>query len=471
MKVIFVNPPRFNGIPVIREDRCEITERSSLVPPYSLLQGASALREEGHMVKVLDANGFGWNLNQIKSEFERLRPELVVMRFTPTTFDLDMEVSRLASDMGAKVAGMCWTLKPFAEQVLTNSPLDYYVIGDYESVIPSLVSSIEEGKSPVGVAYKNEGEFVMNTHSPPFDYDNLPLPAYDEVAPLSRYYINTPHGSPFTIMYTSKGCPYSCIYCTVRKTKWRGRSAESILTELRELKDRYNIRTVSFFDEIFTFDKDRVVELCDGMISEGMHIRWYCNTRVDHVEEDLLRLMREAGCRGISFGVESGSDKILKMAKKGATVEQAEDAVQAAKRAGLKTLLSFMFGLPGESPETVDETISFVRRVLPTGAQFNVAVPYPGTELYELCRKEGYINNLDWRDLFQHHAVLRTVDMTAGELERARLKAYRSLYFNPRWVLSNVRFLLREPEELPLAVKYYIKSLKNYLLYGMKHAH
>ncbi|RLG20623.1 hypothetical protein DRN72_04920, partial [Methanosarcinales archaeon] len=261
-------------------------------------------------------------------------------------------------------------------------------------------------------------------------------------------------------------------YCTVRRTKWKGRSAESILSELRILKERYNVRTVSFFDEIFTFDRDRVVELCESILKEDIKFRWYCNTRVDKIDLELLKLMRRAGCRGISFGVESGSNEILKRAKKGATVEEAEEAVKNAKKAGIKTYLSFMFGLPGESWGTVNETIEFVKRVKPNGAQFNIAVPYPGTELYEECVKRGYVGKImNWRELYQHKAILRTEQMSREELEEARLMAYRSMYFNPRWVLSNVWWVMREPEELPLAIKYYVKSLKNYLIHRMEHAH
>jgi radical SAM superfamily enzyme YgiQ (UPF0313 family) len=470
VKVALVNPPRFRGVPVIREDRCEITDRGSVVPPYSLIQIASQLN---HDVWVIDANGKNMGMNEVADALRKIEPDVVVIRFTPTTFDNDMKVAEVAKKLSSTTVGMCWTLIPFAHEILKTSPLDYYVVGDYEVCVSNLIDAIEVGENKMqGVAYLGDGEFIVDWSSPAFDYDSLPLPAYDMIAPLSNYYINTPHGSPFTIMYTSKGCPYSCIYCTVRRTKWKGRSAESILSELRILKKIYNVRTVSFFDEIFTFDRNRVVELCERILKEDIKLRWYCNTRVDKVDFELLRLMRRAGCRGISFGVESGSNEILKRAKKGATVEEAEEAVKNAKKAGIKTYLSFMFGLPGESWESVNETIEFVKRVKPNGAQFNIAVPYPGTELYEECVKRGYVGKImNWRELYQHKAILRTEQMSKEELEKARLMAYRSMYFNPRWILSNALWVMREPEELPLAIKYYVKSLKNYFIHRMEHAH
>ncbi len=478
MKVALVNPPRVRGIPVIREDRCEITDRGSLVPPYSLIQIAAQLKD-AHEVVVVDANGLNMSHAQLREHLAAFRPDVLIFRFTPTTFDSDMEVARIAKQVSPEVltVGMCWTLKPFVERVLRESPeLDVYIVGDYEVVVRDVVGAIASGRElreVKGIALLEQGQPIINpTPHANIEYDGLPMPAYELLPSLSTYYINTRHGSPFTIMYTSKGCPYSCIYCTVRRTTWKARSAQSIIEELQYLKEHHHIRTVSFFDETFTFDRARVVELCEGMREQKINIRWYCNTRVNHVDDELLRLMRRAGCRGISFGAESGSDEILRRAKKGATVAQTASAVRAAKAAGIKTYLSFMFGLPGESWDTVRETIDFVGRVLPTSAQFNITVPYPGTELYEMAVERGYIpEELDWRSLFQHSSILRTEHMSPEELESARRLAYRSLYFNPRWILSNVRFLLREPTEIPLGVKYYLKSLKNFLVYNMEHAH
>jgi len=478
MKVALVNPPRVDGIPVIREDRCEITDRSSLVPPYSLIQIAAQLKS-AHDVVVLDANGLNMSHAQLKEQLGAFCPDVLIFRFTPTTFDSDMEVAHIAKQVNPDTltVGMCWTLKEFAERVLRErAELDVYITGDYEVVARNIVNALEdreELEDVKGIAFFEEGQLVA-TPAPyaQFDYDELPIPAYDCLPPLSTYYINTRHGSPFTIMYTSKGCPYSCIYCTVRRTTWRARSAQNILEEIFYLKEHHNIRTVSFFDETFTFDRERVVELCEGMCEQQINIRWYCNTRVNHVDEELLGLMRSAGCRGMSFGAESGSDEILKRAKKGATVAQTARAVREAKAAGIKTYLSFMFGLPGESWDTVQETVDFVKKVLPNSAQFNITVPYPGTELYEEGVKKGYIpEELDWRQLFQHSSILRTEHMSPAELEQARRLAYHSLYFNPRWILSNVLFLLREPTEIPLGVRYYLKSLKNFFVHNMEHAH
>ena len=250
---------------------------------------------------------------------------------------------------------------------------------------------------------KNNKVIKTDNSSQNFDYDSIPMPAYDLLPPLNNYYVRTKHGAPYTTIHTSKGCPYGCIYCTVAGTKWNPKSAKTVFKEIKYLYVNHGVKTISFFDETFTYDYDRVTEICNQLIDDQIMVTWYCNTRSNKVNLELLKLMREAGCKGISLGVESGSQTILNNAKKGTTVEQNEQAIAAAKKAGIKTYCSFMFGLPGENWDTIKETIDFVKRTCPNGAQFNVVVPYPGTKLFDLAKENGWISlKIDWNKLYQH---------------------------------------------------------------------
>jgi len=212
---------------------------------------------------------------------------------------------------------------------------------------------------------------------------------------------------------------------------------------------------VSFFDETFTIDRQRVVDIAQGVRKARLGIKWYCNTRVDLVDEELMQVMYEGGCRGISYGVESGSQEVL----------------DNAKKAGIKTYCSFIFGLPGETRETVRETLNLIKRILPTSAQFNVAVPYPGTELYGIVYREGIQPPSGWDSLYQHQAVVGTEGLSPSELDQARLSAYRTLYSSPRWWLQNIWHVLRHPGDFDLASRYAIKVANNYLFHRMRHAH
>jgi len=476
MKVLLVNPPRFKGIPVVREERCEIIERNSVLPPYSLLQIASLLRERGHEVDLIDANGENMDYPAFDRVVSRKDYEAIIFRFTPTTFDWDMRVATISKKYSdARTIGICWTLGSLAKTVLEEAKdLDIYLRHEYEVVAPVLVDRLSTGLSDVaGIAYRCDGRVKVNKDAPPIkNYDDIPIPAYDLLKSFDFYYENTKHGQPFTIMYTSKGCPYSCIYCTVANTKWKARSAESVLEELRHLKQNYNIKTVTFFDETFTIDRKRVEKITQAMIDEKLDIRWYCNSRVDLIDRELLEKMKRAGCRAVCMGIESGSQRIIGGTNKRASVEKAAEAIKMVKDAGIKVYCSFIFGLPGENWDTVNETIEFVKRTLPTGAQFNVAAPYPGTKLYEIALERRWIKKqTDFRSMYQHESVMRTEELSTEELEKARQKAYRAIYFNPKWWIQNIFHVVKNPEDFEIASRYVVKILNNFFINKMDYAH
>jgi len=467
MKILLVNPPRYEGIAVIREERCEITERYSVLPPYSLLQIGGLLRE--HELRLIDANGFDLSYEELKDEIEKEKYDALIFRFTPTTFDHDMKTVEISKKQmpEAKTIGICYTLRNLAKEVMEESKTDIYVKHEYESVIPNLIKNINNLSRVEGIAYRNNGSVVVNRDAKPIeDYDIQPN--YDLLKTLKPYFINTNAGKPFTIIYTSKGCPFNCIYCTVAGTRLKKRTSESIIKEIKLLKEKYNIRTISFFDETFTIDRKRAIELCEEL--KKMGIKWYCNTRADLVDEELLRIMYKAGCRGMSLGIESGSEKILKNVNKGITVKQQEEAIKLAKKVGIKVYCSFIFGLPGENKGTVDETFEFIKRTMPTSAQFNVAVPYPGTKLFESAKNKG-IKELNWRNLYQHNSMMGTEELSPEELEQIRKEAYKRLYFNPRWLIQNAVFVIKHPSDIMLASRYFMKIINNYFFKKMEHAH
>jgi len=478
MNILLVNPPRVDGISVIREERCEVTERFSILPPYSLLQIGALLRKDGHKVSLIDANGENIDYEKVKERILDIKPDIVVFRFTPTTFEHDMKTADVTKEIDSNIitAGICFTLRTLDNKVMQDAKnMDVYVRSEYEVVVPQLVEHIDK-KAPlsevVGITYRDKGEIKRNPDAKPLeDYNELPIPAYDLLDSFKHYFINTPVGQPFTIMYTSKGCPFKCIYCTVAGTKLKMRNAESVLNEIKYLKKSYNIKTISFFDETFTVDRERVVDICNGLIDNNIKITWYCNTRAHLVDDELLKLMHTAGCRGISFGIESGSQKILDNAHKGIRVEQAMEAIKLAKKNGIKVYTAFMLGLPGETWDTVKETIKFIKKSRPTSAQFNVTVPYPGTELYNIYRKEGKIGDIDWRDLYQHDSLIGTDEMSPEDLNKARKMAYKALYFNPLWLIGNIFHVFRHPEDFTMAYRYFRKIMKNYFVYKMEHSH
>ncbi|SNQ61516.1 B12-binding domain-containing radical SAM protein [Candidatus Methanoperedens nitratireducens] len=467
MKVLLVNPPRFNKLSVIREERCEILEKNSVLPPYSLLQVASLLRKRGHEVSLIDANGENINYPALEKMVSGMSYGAVIFRFISATFDWDMQTATISKKYSdAPTIGICWTLGSSAKTVLNEAKnLDIYLRNEYEVVAPELIDRLSAGdklSDVAGIAYRHEGEIKVNRDASPIqNYDDIPLPAYDLLKSFNPYYADTKHGQPFTIMYTSKGCPNSCIYCTMANTKWKARSAESVIEELRHLKQNYNIKTIMFFDEAFTINRKRVEKITQAIIDERLDIKWYCNSRVDRIDRDLLKKMKQAGCKAVCMGIESGSQKVIAGADKRISVEKSAEAIKMVKDAGIKVYCSFIFGLPGENRDTINETIEFIKRTLPTGGEFNIATPYPGTKLYEIAMEKGWITGqYDFRRMNQNKSIMRTEELTTEEIDRARKQAHYALFLNPRWWAQNIGYVIKNPEDFNLASKYAIGALK-----------
>lgn len=466
IRILMVNPPRYKGLQVIREERCEIIEGSSVLTPYSLLQAAALARDKASKIKVIDANALDLSFAELEKKMAEFDYNVLIFKFTPTSFEEDIKTARISKKLrpDAMVVGLCYSLGHLSKEVMEEAAeMDVYIRHEYETVITKLIINLDNLSAVEGITYRKDGKIILNRDAAPIDnYDSLPIAAFDLLPSLEPYYISVNHGKPFTIMYTSKGCPFNCMFCNVSKSKLKLKSVDRIMEEIDYLKKNYDIRTISFFDESFTIDRRRLEEFCRRI--KGYNIKWYCNTRTNLVDPGMLKMMREAGCRAISFGVESGSQKILDNVSKGITPEQSANAIRWAYRAGIKMHCSFIFGLPGETEETIMETLRFVKKNLPMSAEFNIATPYPGTRLLDYCIEKGYVQKgLNWHNLYQDIVHFKTGEFSSEYLEKVRKRAYLSLYLNPRWFFRNLLYTLRNPDDFELAFRYVIKSIKEIL--------
>ncbi len=464
LRILMINPPRYKGLQVIREERCEIIEGSSVLTPYSLLQAAAIVRDMAEDIKVIDANALDLGFPELERRMEELDYNVLFFKFTPTSFEEDIKVARISKRIRpeAMVVGLCYSIGHLSREVMEEAKeMDIYIRHEYEVVTSELIKNLDKLEAVDGITYRKGNKIILNRDATPIDnYDSLPIAAFDLLPSLEPYYISVNHGKPFTILYTSKGCPFNCMFCNVSKSKLKLKSVDRIMEEIDYLKKNYNIRTISFFDESFTIDKRRVEELCRRI--KKYKIKWYCNTRVSLVDPQILKLMRDAGCRAISYGCESGSQKILDNVSKGITVEQSKNAINWTYKAGIKMHCSFIFGLPGETKETIDETFRFIRKTLPMSVEFNIATPYPGTRLLDYCVERGYIEkDINWHNLYQDLVHFRTGDIPNEYLEKVRKRAYLSVFLNPRWFLRNFIYTMRNPDDFQLAFNYVIKTIKD----------
>ncbi len=300
-----------------------------------------------------------------------------------------------------------------------------------------IASSLESGASSSmdgidGVTYKDADSIVQNPDRKLIpNLDDIPFPARD-LLPMERY---TPSDS--TGIVSSRGCPFRCIFCASSKLynkQFRSRSAHNVFEEVAQLV-AHGYRNVTMLDDNFILNKERAFTFADLVEEHNVKFEWSCTGRVDSIDEDLLRRLREVGCNGLFFGVESASDETLKLIKKGFTTDQVIDAFSTLKHHDIPTTASFMLGLPGDDAHKVADTIGLAKRISPDFAMFSVTTPYPGTELYDnIDRYDLEITLHDWNRFTLTRPVVRTHALSTADLHRWFLRAYFSFYVRPSYV-------------------------------------
>lgn len=406
MKVALVNLPF--PVQVVREGRCqhEAAIWDTVYPPLELAILAALLRKD-HDVLLLDAVG-----ERLTDEetFERLKsfgPDWLFSPVSTPTIDHDLKVLKKAKDIFPDIkTGIFGVHATYFAQSLIQSPVvDYAIMFDPENAVSDLVN----GNPAKGVAYVKNGETVVIPVDSHVDLNSLPAPAWDLIK--KENYILPIVRKPYVLMETGRGCPYRCIFCVVpyfHGKKPRMKNVDKVLQELREVRPL--VGDIFFHTDNFTFDPDYVKSFCRALIKSNLDFRWVCNSRVDTIDEEMVGLMRDAGCWLISFGIESGDQGILDGCKKGITVEQAKRAIDIVRKSGVMASGHFIFGLPGETEETAGKTIQLATSLPLNFAEFYIATPFPGSELYEDVKdklsltwdsigydKDPYGSNLDLR--------------------------------------------------------------------------
>jgi radical SAM superfamily enzyme YgiQ (UPF0313 family) len=306
-----------------------------------------------------------------------------------------------------------------------------------------------------GLAWRQGDEIVVNLPRPFIkSLDDLPIPMH-ELLPLKSYLMPMIKG-PFTFIVTSRGCPAGCIYC-IKHVSYqyatRIRSPKLIMEELWYLK-KLGIHNIHMYADLFTINREQVMELCQRMIDEKLNIHWTCNSRVDFVDEEMLSMMGKAGCRLISWGIESGNEAILKRAHKGADPAKAERALSWAKKAGIMNWGYFIIGLPGETEETIRQSIEFAKKLPLDIALFHVAAPYPGTPFFFEVVENGWFRpGTRWEQVdMDKGTVLDYPNLSAEQLLNWQKKAFREWAFRPGPMFTYLKMLLTDWQTLKSAL-------------------
>ena len=450
MKIVLLNPP---SPPEFRVSRGLMggfgmaVNPGLLYPPIELAHVASVLEAEGHGVVILDADPLDLDAEGTLARVLAEEPAFVCMDSSSTSLDQDLTLARrirIRTKAPVAILGSQVTYTP--GEIFTDENVDVVVRGEPEYTVRDLARRVSAGSGFEGVAgitYRraSDGEIVHEPEREKIsELDELPIPAR-HLLENGLYRFPGVEG-PITTVKSSRGCPLNCSFCgytLAQGLRFRFRSPASVLAELNDLYYKHGLRHVVFRDPIFTTRKDRVHEICDGILAQGMtELEWQCETAVKTLDRSLLGKMAAAGCRHISLGVESGNAEIQKKhcGNKLKDLDQAVEVFQAARDVGIETRAFCMIGFPEETPEMADETLRFVERLDPDQVQFCAVTAYPGTPLYQMLRGE---RDFDYATMTGFQALEGNEHMSAAEIEAKIREAYRSFYLRPRRIVRELK--------------------------------
>ncbi len=498
--VLLVNPPSPDGGIWIRtQHRVGRRSREEMVWPQCSLAQHGAMLQPDYSFDIIDAIAERLTWQEFEQRLRAKAPKYYFTQVTAPTLTNDMYGVMLAKSLGAQTIAFGTHVTAMPTETMRDYPaLDFVLRGEPELTFRELIDVLEgrqatrpewgqrlvEKTDPTwqpapepadsggqavdltrvkGLVWRRQGEICTNDARPFIpDLNDLPIPAY-ELLPLNQYRMPLMKG-PFAFVVTSRGCTAGCKYCIKHVSyQWSARllSPERIMKELWLLHD-LGIHNIHMYADLFTINRDQVMGLCQRIVDEGLHIKWTCNSRVDYVDAEMLAAMGRAGCWMISWGIESGSEAILKRAHKGADPKKARQALLWARQAGIKNWGYFIIGLPGETVETIRQTIDFSKSLPLELALFHIAAPYPGTPFFFEVLKNGWFREgTRWEEVdMDKGTVLNYADLSAEELMYWQKRAFREWAMRPGPAWTYVKMLASDTHTFKRAVRVGLEHLR-----------
>ena len=455
-RVLLIYPPS----PVInREDRCQQPTKELLVipplPPTDLMYLASIAESCGFEAIIRDYSQGG----DFEADLKEFQPNYLVANIATPTFQSDMMAVKLAKEI---VPSICTIVKgaPFltynTNTIYENPFIDYVIMGEAELTLKDILDGVPNCDI-LGICYRENFQPVKNDKRPFIeDLDILPFPARHLVD--NSIYKRPDNGKVQAVVKVARGCPFHCFFCLatpVSGAKVRTRSPENIVAELKECVEKYNIKNFLFWSDIFNFNREWTLELCQKIIESGLKITWSSNTRADTMDDEMAKMMYKSGCRLVSIGVESGSQKMLDNIGKKITLDDIRNTVKILKKNKIKIYNYFVIGLPWETEETVEETIKFAIELDSNFISFYTATPLPGTKYFAYAMLNKLVEgNLDFRSAY-FEPVVRSEHLSKERIFELHKQAVKRFYLRPKFILKTLLSLRSFAE------------FKNYFLAGV----
>ncbi len=452
MKILFINPP-YSNFEGIQESAGHMMPLS-----FGYLASYARARIEGLEFRILDSEALGSTYESIKNKIIDYGPNIVAITTpTPTVkhvYNISKIVKDFNNDIKVVLGGIHTTVMP--ERTLREcSAVDFIVVGEGEETFYYLLRALKNNADRFdnieGLYFRHNGA-IIKTPKRNFikNLDTIPFPARDlyqlslyRSAPTKK--VSDDNATP---ILTSRGCPFNCIHCP-SKNIWSGviryRSAENVVKEIEECVYKYNLKEFNFFDDTFTINKKRVIDICKKINEKELNIPWICFSRTNTIDDELVVHMKSAGCKKISFGIESGDQEILNLMQKKTTVELGRKAVETVRRHNIQVHASFMLGNVGETVASINKTINFATSLDLDNATFFITTPFPGTDLYKIASELGNItNDTPWErfaPLTKTAPILVQDNLTEEDLLVWQKKAFRKFYLRPKYILNKSRLL------------------------------
>ncbi|HLC22732.1 MAG TPA: radical SAM protein [Candidatus Nanoarchaeia archaeon] len=399
------------------------------LPPLGLCYIAAYLEKHGHEVEIMDCPAHHYTIEDVLKRIRKFQPDIVGLAAVTILVDRAVEITKAIKNQFSEVTVIIGGPHPteMPEETLSVTGCDIVIKGEAEYAFLDIVNETEKNKQQKIV----QGRMVENL-------DDIPMPAR-HLVDMSKYSAlpNSYKVSENVIqVMTTRGCPYTCTFCADANGRFRRRSVEKVIAEIKHLQEVYGTKEIAFWDDVFTLNKKWVLEFCKAVEQEKITLAWSCYSRVDAIDEDIVTAMAKAGCWNMFFGLESGNQELLDNIKKRITLDMTRKAVAIVKKAGIEVRGSFILGLPGETPEMGKKTIDFAIEVDPDYAQFSIATPFPGTELYETVDKWGTMNH-NYKDFHIFVPVFVPKGYKdAQELHNMQRLAFKKFYFRPKYMLK-----------------------------------
>ncbi len=452
--------------------------------PIWLAYATGVLEKAGHMVKLVDAPAEGISLDETLKIAKKFKPELCVLdTSTPSIFN-DLKVAEKLKEATTAFIVLVGThVSALPEWTFTQSEsIDAIARHEYDYTLRDLASELGKKRKDLkkikGLSFRNrKGKVIHNPQRELIEnLDELPFVSKVYKKHLNpKNYFYPANLYPEITIVTGRGCPFRCTYCVLPQTMfshfYRTRSIENVLKELKYIKENFpQAKEVFFEDDTFTANRYRVQKLCDAVIKEGLDLTWSTNARPD-VDFDTLKKMKQAGCRLLCVGIESGSQQILNNIHKGTRIETIRQFMKDAKKAGILVHGCFMLGNKGETKETIRKTIDFAKELDPDTAQFFPIMVYPGTEAYEYFRKKGFLLSEDYNKWVNeegsHNCMVSRPWLSNKELVKLCDQGRREFYLRPKFLVGKIKEGLADPKEFIRLAKSG-KTFIKYIVRGTK---